>query len=70
MGMRLKGETIDEITGAVLVMRELATGVDVSGDNLVDISGRIPVPPDKDFWPEVENILQSSPRERQYPDRQ
>jgi anthranilate phosphoribosyltransferase len=25
MGMRLKGETIDEITGAVMVMRELAT---------------------------------------------
>jgi anthranilate phosphoribosyltransferase len=39
MGMRLKGETIDEITGAVMVMRELATGVDVSGDNLVDIVG-------------------------------
>lgn len=39
MGMRLKGETIDEITGAVMVMRELATGVDVSGDHLVDIVG-------------------------------
>ena len=39
MGMRLKGETIDEITGAVMVMRELATGVDVSGDKLVDIVG-------------------------------
>jgi anthranilate phosphoribosyltransferase len=39
MGMRLKGETIDEITGAVMVMRELATGVEVSGDYLVDIVG-------------------------------
>ncbi|NNE04282.1 MAG: anthranilate phosphoribosyltransferase [Xanthomonadales bacterium] len=39
MGMRLKGETIDEITGAVMVMRELATGVQVSGDHLVDIVG-------------------------------
>jgi anthranilate phosphoribosyltransferase len=39
MGMRLKGETIDEITGAVMVMRELATGVEVEGDNLVDIVG-------------------------------
>ena len=39
MGMRLKGETIDEITGAVMVMRDLATGVDVEGDNLVDIVG-------------------------------
>ncbi len=39
MGMRLKGETIDEITGAVMVMRELATGVDVTGEHLVDIVG-------------------------------
>lgn len=39
MGMRLKGETIDEITGAVMVMRELATGVDVQGEHLVDIVG-------------------------------
>lgn len=39
MGMRLKGESIDEITGAVMVMRELATGVDVSGEHLVDIVG-------------------------------
>jgi anthranilate phosphoribosyltransferase len=39
MGMRLKGETIDEITGAVMVMRELATGVEVTGDHLVDIVG-------------------------------
>ena len=39
MGLRLKGETVDEITGAVMVMRELASGVYVSGENLVDIVG-------------------------------
>ena len=33
MGLRLKGETVDEITGAVMVMRELASGVDVSGEH-------------------------------------
>ena len=35
----MKGETIDEIAGAVEVMRELATGVKVSGEGLVDIVG-------------------------------
>jgi anthranilate phosphoribosyltransferase len=39
MGLRLKGETVDEITGAVIVMRELASGVNVSGEHLVDIVG-------------------------------
>lgn len=39
VALRMKGETIDEIAGAVEVMRELATGVDVSGDYLVDIVG-------------------------------
>jgi anthranilate phosphoribosyltransferase len=39
MGMHIKGETIDEITGAVQVMRELATGVEVGGEHLVDIVG-------------------------------
>ena len=39
MGLRLKGETVDEITGAVMVMRELASGVDVGGEHLVDIVG-------------------------------
>jgi len=39
MGLRLKGETVDEITGAVLVMRELASGVQVSGEHVVDIVG-------------------------------
>jgi anthranilate phosphoribosyltransferase len=39
MGMRLKGETVDEITGAVMVMRELAHGVKVDGEHVVDIVG-------------------------------
>ncbi len=39
IGMRLKGETLDEITAAVMVMREMATGVAISGDHLVDIVG-------------------------------
>ena len=39
MGLRMKGESLDEITGAVMVMRELASGVDVSGEHMVDIVG-------------------------------
>ena len=39
VALRMKGETIDEVAGAVEVMRELATGVEVSGDHLVDIVG-------------------------------
>ena len=39
MGLRLKGETLDEITGAVMVMRSLASAVEVAGDHLVDIVG-------------------------------
>jgi len=39
VALRMKGESIDEIAGAVEVMRELATGVKVSGDCLVDIVG-------------------------------
>ncbi|WP_372986115.1 anthranilate phosphoribosyltransferase [Marinobacter sp.] len=39
MGLRLKSETIDEITGATEVMRELATGVTVKAEPLVDIVG-------------------------------
>ncbi|MBD3642103.1 MAG: anthranilate phosphoribosyltransferase [Marinobacter sp.] len=39
MGLRLKSETIDEITGATEVMRELATGVAVNAEPLVDIVG-------------------------------
>ena len=39
IGLRMKGETIDEITAAATVMRELATKVNVSGDHVVDIVG-------------------------------
>ena len=39
IGLRMKGETIDEITAAAQVMRELATKVDVSGEHIVDIVG-------------------------------
>ncbi len=39
MGMRLKGESLDEITAAAMVMRELVTVVPISGDHLVDIVG-------------------------------
>ena len=39
MGLRVKGETIDEITGAVKVMRQLASRVEVSGPHMVDIVG-------------------------------
>jgi len=39
LGMRIKGETIDEITGGVQVLREYASGVEVSGPRLVDIVG-------------------------------
>jgi anthranilate phosphoribosyltransferase len=39
VALRMKGETVEEITGAATVMRELATGVTVSGDHLVDIVG-------------------------------
>jgi len=39
VALRMKGESLDEITGAVQVMRELASGVSVSGEYLVDIVG-------------------------------
>ncbi|MEX0604652.1 MAG: anthranilate phosphoribosyltransferase [Marinobacter sp.] len=39
MGLRLKSETIDEITGATEVMRELATNVSIKAEPLVDIVG-------------------------------
>ena len=39
LGMRVKGETIDEITGGVQVLRKFASGVPVSGPHLVDIVG-------------------------------
>jgi anthranilate phosphoribosyltransferase len=39
MGLRMKGESLDEITAAVKVMRRLAAAVEVSGDHMVDIVG-------------------------------
>ena len=40
VGLRMKSESLDEITGAVMVMRELVTGVTVENRQyLVDIVG-------------------------------
>jgi len=39
IGLRMKGETVDEIAAAAEVMRELATHVGVSGPHLVDTCG-------------------------------
>ncbi|MFV1998447.1 MAG: anthranilate phosphoribosyltransferase [Acidiferrobacterales bacterium] len=39
IGLRIKGETVVEITAAAKVMRELAARVDVSGPHLVDTCG-------------------------------
>jgi anthranilate phosphoribosyltransferase len=39
VGLRMKGETVDEITAAAEVMRSLATRVDTSSDHLVDTCG-------------------------------
>ena len=39
IGLRMKGETVDEIAAAASVMRELATRVEVSGPHLVDTCG-------------------------------
>lgn len=39
VGLHMKGESIDEIAAAAQVMRELATGVKVSGEHVVDIVG-------------------------------
>ena len=39
VGLRMKGETVDEITAAAGVMRELATRVSVKGQHLVDTCG-------------------------------
>jgi len=39
VGLRMKGETVDEITAAARVMRELAAHVKVSGPHLVDTCG-------------------------------
>jgi anthranilate phosphoribosyltransferase len=39
VGLRMKGETVDEIAAAAAVMREFATRVEVSGPHLVDTCG-------------------------------
>ncbi len=39
IGLRMKGETVDEIAAAATVMRELATRVAVGGEHVVDIVG-------------------------------
>jgi len=39
IGLRMKGETVDEITSAAAVMRSLATPVAIQADHLVDIVG-------------------------------
>lgn len=39
VALRMKSESIDEIAGAVTVMRELATGVQIKADHAVDIVG-------------------------------
>ena len=39
IALRMKGETIDEVSGAVEVMRELATPVEIDTTNLVDTCG-------------------------------
>lgn len=39
IGLRMKGETVDEIAAAAGVMRELASGVKVTGDHVVDTCG-------------------------------
>ena len=37
--MRMKSESIEEITGATIVLREMVTGVQVNAEHLVDIVG-------------------------------
>ena len=39
IGLRMKGETVDEITGAVEAMRALATGVEAVGEHVIDTCG-------------------------------
>lgn len=39
VALRMKGESIDEIAGAVRVMRELATKVEINAENLIDLVG-------------------------------
>lgn len=39
IGLRMKGETVDEVTAAASVMRELSTKVEAPGEYLVDTCG-------------------------------
>jgi len=39
VGLRIKGETVDEIIGAAQIMRELSLPLNISSENLVDIVG-------------------------------
>jgi len=39
IGLRMKGESVDEVIGAASVMRELSTRVDVDAEHLVDTCG-------------------------------
>ncbi len=39
VGLRMKGESVDEITAAAAVMRELSTAVEINADHLVDTCG-------------------------------
>ena len=39
VGLRIKGETIDEIVGAASAMRSLATPVDIDRNGLIDLAG-------------------------------
>ncbi len=39
IGLRMKGETVDEVAAAASVMRELSTKVSVTGDHMVDTCG-------------------------------
>lgn len=39
IGLRMKGEKVEEVTAAVAVMRKLATGVSYSHENMVDTCG-------------------------------
>ncbi len=39
VGLRMKGETVDELSAAARVMRDLSTRVDVGCDHLVDTAG-------------------------------
>ena len=39
IGLRMKGETVDEVTAAASVMRELSSKVNINADHLVDTCG-------------------------------